>query len=71
LRGNFVAAAHLGVRFTPRFLRALHLEPFTEPPFRWIIANISVLSDSIFCHDKNFLGFCKDISALFALYLLF
>jgi hypothetical protein len=33
LRGNFVVAAHLYVRLTPRFLRALHLELFTKPFF--------------------------------------
>jgi hypothetical protein len=31
LRCNFVAAAHLFVRLTPQFLRALHLELFTKP----------------------------------------
>ena len=31
LRFNFVVAAHLLVRFTPQFLRALHLELFTKP----------------------------------------
>jgi len=31
LRGNFVVAAHLYVRLTPRFLRALHLELLTKP----------------------------------------
>ena len=34
LRGNFVVAAHLEVRLTPQFLRALHLELFTKPSFR-------------------------------------
>jgi len=34
LRGNFVFAAHLLVRLTPQFLRALHLELFTKPSFR-------------------------------------
>jgi hypothetical protein len=33
LRFNFVVAAHLEVRFTPQFLRALHLELFTKPSF--------------------------------------
>jgi len=31
LRFNFVVAAYLSVRFTPQFLRALHLELFTKP----------------------------------------
>jgi len=31
LRFNFVVAAHLLERFTPQFLRALHLELFTKP----------------------------------------
>jgi hypothetical protein len=31
LRFNFVVAAYLLVRFTPQFLRALHLELFTKP----------------------------------------
>jgi hypothetical protein len=31
LRFNFVVAAYLYVRFTPQFLRALHLELFTKP----------------------------------------
>jgi hypothetical protein len=31
LRFNFVVAAHLYVRLTPQFLRALHLELFTKP----------------------------------------
>jgi len=31
LRGNFVVSAHLEVRLTPQFLRALHLELFTKP----------------------------------------
>jgi len=30
-RCNFVVAAHLSVRLTPQFLRALHLELFTRP----------------------------------------
>jgi len=34
LRFNFVAAAHLLMRLTPQFLRALHLELFTKPSFR-------------------------------------
>jgi hypothetical protein len=34
LRFNFVVAAHLLVRLTPQFLRALHLELFTKPSFR-------------------------------------
>jgi hypothetical protein len=33
LRFNFVVAAYLFVRFTPQFLRALHLELFTKPSF--------------------------------------
>jgi hypothetical protein len=33
LRCNFVVAAHLKVRLTPQFLRALHLELFTKPFF--------------------------------------
>jgi len=33
LRFNFVFAAHLAVRFTPQFMRALHLELFTKPSF--------------------------------------
>jgi hypothetical protein len=33
LHFNFVAAAHLQVRLTPQFLRALHLEFFTKPSF--------------------------------------
>jgi hypothetical protein len=33
LRFNFVVAAHLEVRLTPQFLRALHLELFTKPSF--------------------------------------
>jgi hypothetical protein len=31
LRFNFVVAACLEARFTPQFLRALHLELFTQP----------------------------------------
>ena len=31
MRFNFVVAAYLIVRFTPQFLRALHLELFTKP----------------------------------------
>jgi hypothetical protein len=34
LRFNFVPAAHMGVRLTPQFLRALHLELFTKPSLR-------------------------------------
>jgi len=33
LRFNFVVAAHMFVRFTPQFLRALRLELFTKPSF--------------------------------------
>jgi hypothetical protein len=33
LRFNIVVAAYLYVRFTPQFLRALHLELFTKPSF--------------------------------------
>ncbi len=33
LRFNFVVAAHLYVRLTPQFLRALQLELFTKPSF--------------------------------------
>jgi hypothetical protein len=33
LRFNFIVAAHFLVRFTPQFLRALHLELFTKPSF--------------------------------------
>jgi hypothetical protein len=33
LRFTFVVAAHIGVRRTPQFLRALHLELFTKPSF--------------------------------------
>jgi hypothetical protein len=33
LRCNFVVAAHLLVRLTPQFLRALHLDLFTKPSF--------------------------------------
>jgi hypothetical protein len=35
LRFNFGVAAYLLVRFTPQFLRALHLELFTKPSFPW------------------------------------
>jgi hypothetical protein len=37
LRFNFAVAAHLKVRLTPQFLRALHLEPFTKPSFCGIL----------------------------------
>jgi hypothetical protein len=33
LRGNFLVAAHLLVRLTLQFLRALHLELFMKPSF--------------------------------------
>jgi hypothetical protein len=33
LRFNFVVAAHLKVRLTPQFLRALHLGLFTKSSF--------------------------------------
>jgi len=29
----------LNVRFTPQFLRALHLELFTKPSFKWFLLN--------------------------------
>jgi hypothetical protein len=32
-RFTFVVEAHIGVRLTPQFLRALHLELFTKPSF--------------------------------------
>jgi len=43
LRGNFVVAAHLYVRLTSQFLRALHLELFTKPSFWRLFARLSNL----------------------------
>jgi len=39
LRFKFVVAAYLHVRFTPHFLRALHLELFTKPSFQLLLRN--------------------------------
>jgi hypothetical protein len=52
LRCNFVVAAHLSVRLTPQFLRALHLELFTKPSF-W----------RLFTRSSNIDGFVKSPSA--------
>jgi hypothetical protein len=41
LRGNFVVAAHLLVRLTPQFLRALHLELFMNPSL-WNSGNLRI-----------------------------
>ncbi len=48
LRFNFVVAAHLLVRLTPQFLRALHLELFTKPSFRRLFTRSSNFSVKIF-----------------------
>jgi hypothetical protein len=46
LRFNFVVAAYLVVRFTPQFLRALHLELFTKPSFGGLFTRSSLLMNS-------------------------
>jgi hypothetical protein len=46
LRCTFVVAAHLYVRLTPQFLRALHLEFFTKPSFR-LLARSSYMAVEI------------------------
>ena len=41
LRFTFIVAAYLNVRFTPQFLRALHLELFTQPSGKRIFTRSS------------------------------
>jgi len=36
------------VRLSPQFLRALHLELFTKPSFRWLFTSSSILGEGIF-----------------------
>jgi hypothetical protein len=47
LRFNFVAAAHRTLRFTPQFLRALHLELFTKPSFFGLFTGLSGYNNKI------------------------
>jgi hypothetical protein len=44
LRFNFVVAAYLLVRFTPQFLRAWHLELFTQPSFGQLLQDCLKIS---------------------------
>jgi hypothetical protein len=66
LRFNFVVAAHLQVRFTPQFLRALQLELFTKPSEfsrkkRQMGLEPSLIYPvQIFCQGKN--GFVKSLA---------
>jgi hypothetical protein len=60
LRFNFVVAAHMKVRFTPQFLRALHLELFTKPSVRrgwelaeWILSAFGIPNRNPICANQE------------------
>jgi hypothetical protein len=53
LRCNFVVAAHLEVRLTPQFLRALHMELFTKPSFGWLFARSSIFGSALNSWDSQ------------------
>ncbi|MCX5911989.1 MAG: hypothetical protein NTV04_08665, partial [Deltaproteobacteria bacterium] len=60
LRFNFVVAAYLYVRFTPQFLRALHLELFTNPSLATLVWKRSLFPrSSPFAESAHFLDRLK------------